>query len=88
MPDHHRRAWLRPAGHLRTVRHRRAHAQPRRRAGQHRQLADLAWSYSTDHGVLMAPGREQRRTSSVQHMGADADVRVEVVAEPVADLTG
>jgi len=36
----------------------------------------------------MAPGREQRRTSSVQHMGADADVRVEVVAEPVADLTG
>ncbi|WP_239393911.1 aspartate aminotransferase family protein, partial [Frankia sp. CiP3] len=40
---------------------------------QNPALPELAWLYNANRGVLMAPGREEEWTLSVQHSDADVD---------------
>lgn len=57
------------------------------KANQDADLADLAWLYNVNRGVLMSPGREEEWTLSVTHQLADVDQYVQVFAEMAAELT-
>lgn len=54
---------------------------------QNAVLPELAWLYNANRGVLMAPGREEEWTLSVQHTDADVDRYLESLDEMARDLT-
>jgi len=56
-------------------------------AHQNAALPELAWLYNANRGVLMAPGREEEWTLSVQHTDADIDRYLNSLDEMAADLT-
>nr|WP_307875052.1 aspartate aminotransferase family protein [Frankia nepalensis] len=56
-------------------------------AHQNEALPLLAWLYNANRGVLMAPGREEEWTLSVQHTDADVDRYLESLDAMCADLT-
>ena len=51
------------------------------------ELGELAWLYNFNRGVLMAPGREEEWTLSVQHTDEDIDRYVAAFEELVRDVT-
>lgn len=53
---------------------------------QDNDLAELAWLYHMNRGILMTPGREEEWTLSVQHTETDIDRYVAVFEELVTDL--
>ncbi|WP_232794279.1 MULTISPECIES: aspartate aminotransferase family protein [Pseudofrankia] len=53
---------------------------------QNAALPELAWLYNANRGVLMAPGREEEWTLSVQHTDADVDRYLESLDAMCADL--
>jgi glutamate-1-semialdehyde 2,1-aminomutase len=56
-------------------------------AHQNPVLPELAWLYNANRGVLMAPGREEEWTLSVQHTDADVDRYLDSFAALAHDLT-
>jgi glutamate-1-semialdehyde 2,1-aminomutase len=54
---------------------------------QDAELCNLAWLYSFNRGVLMAPGREEEWTLSIQHTDEDVDRYVSAFGEMVGELT-
>ena len=56
-------------------------------AHQDPDLCNLAWLYNFNRGVLMAPGREEEWTLSIQHTDKDIDRYVAAFAELVRDVT-
>ncbi len=56
-------------------------------AHQFAELPDLGWLYNANRGVLMAPGREEEWTLSVQHTDADVDRYLDSLDSLVHDLT-
>lgn len=52
-----------------------------------RPPADLAWLYSLDRGIFMAPGREEEWTLSVAHTDEAIDAYISVFDELAAELT-
>ncbi len=54
---------------------------------QNGALSELAWLYNFNRGVLMAPGREEEWTLSVQHTDEDIDRYVAAFEELVRDVT-
>jgi len=54
---------------------------------QNGDLSELAWLYNFNRGVLMAPGREEEWTLSVQHTDEDIDRYVAAFEELVRDVT-
>ncbi len=56
-------------------------------AHQDGELTELAWLYNINRGVLMAPGREEEWTLSVQHTEADVDRYLAALEELAADVT-
>ncbi len=56
-------------------------------AHQDAELTELAWLYNINRGVLMAPGREEEWTLSVQHTEADVDTYLAALEELAADVT-
>lgn len=54
---------------------------------QNAELPELAWLYNANRGVLMAPGREEEWTLSVQHTDADVDRYLESLDAMAKDLT-
>jgi glutamate-1-semialdehyde 2,1-aminomutase len=50
-------------------------------------LSELAWLYHFNRGVLMAPGREEEWTLSIQHTDEDVDRYVAAFEELVRELT-
>ncbi|MCK9924069.1 aspartate aminotransferase family protein [Frankia sp. AgPm24] len=55
-------------------------------AHQVAELPDLAWLYHANRGVLMAPGREEEWTLSVQHTDADVDRYLDGLDQLAQDL--
>jgi glutamate-1-semialdehyde 2,1-aminomutase len=53
---------------------------------QNAELPELAWLYNANRGVLMAPGREEEWTLSVQHTDADVDRYLESLDAMAKDL--
>jgi glutamate-1-semialdehyde 2,1-aminomutase len=51
------------------------------------ELCNLAWLYNINRGVIMAPGREEEWTLSVQHTDEDIDRYVGAFAELIKDVT-
>jgi glutamate-1-semialdehyde 2,1-aminomutase len=51
------------------------------------ELCNLAWLYNINRGVIMAPGREEEWTLSVQHTDADIDLYVNAFEELIRDVT-
>ncbi|CAJ64648.1 MULTISPECIES: aspartate aminotransferase family protein [Frankia] len=56
-------------------------------AHQNAALPELAWLYNANRGVLMAPGREEEWTLSVQHTDADVDRYLDSLDYLARDLT-
>jgi glutamate-1-semialdehyde 2,1-aminomutase len=56
-------------------------------AHQNAELPELAWLYNANRNVLMAPGREEEWTLSVQHADADVDRYLDSLDQMAADLT-
>jgi glutamate-1-semialdehyde 2,1-aminomutase len=56
-------------------------------AHQNAELPELAWLYNANRGILMAPGREEEWTLSVQHTDADVDRYLESLDALAADVT-
>ncbi|MCK9894883.1 aspartate aminotransferase family protein [Frankia sp. AgB32] len=56
-------------------------------AHQFAELPDLGWLYNANRGVLMAPGREEEWTLSVQHTDADVDRYLDSLDSLAHDLT-
>ncbi|THJ63983.1 aspartate aminotransferase family protein [Candidatus Frankia alpina] len=56
-------------------------------AHQNAALPELAWLYNANRGVLMAPGREEEWTLSVQHTDADVDRYLDSLDHLARDLT-
>jgi glutamate-1-semialdehyde 2,1-aminomutase len=54
---------------------------------QNADLPELAWLYNANRGVLMAPGREEEWTLSVQHTDADVDRYLDSLDAMTKDLT-
>lgn len=54
---------------------------------QNGALSELAWLYNFNRGVLMAPGREEEWTLSIQHTDEDIDRYVAAFEELVRDVT-
>ena len=54
---------------------------------QNGDLSELAWLYNFNRGVLMAPGREEEWTLSIQHTDEDIDRYVAAFEELVRDVT-
>ncbi len=54
---------------------------------QNGDLSELAWLYNFNRGVLMAPGREEEWTLSIQHADEDVDRYVAAFEELVRDVT-
>jgi glutamate-1-semialdehyde 2,1-aminomutase len=50
------------------------------------ELCNLAWLYNINRGVIMAPGREEEWTLSVQHTDADIDLYVNAFDELIRDV--
>ncbi len=55
-------------------------------AHQNGVLPELAWLYNANRGVLMAPGREEEWTLSVQHTDADVDRYLDSLEALASDL--
>jgi glutamate-1-semialdehyde 2,1-aminomutase len=51
------------------------------------ELCNLAWLYNFNRGVIMAPGREEEWTLSVQHTDEDIDRYVSAFEDLVRDVT-
>ena len=51
------------------------------------ELCNLAWLYNINRGVIMAPGREEEWTLSVQHTDEDIDRYVGAFEELIKDVT-
>ncbi len=51
------------------------------------ELCNLAWLYNINRGVIMAPGREEEWTLSVQHTDEDIDLYVGAFEELIKDVT-
>jgi glutamate-1-semialdehyde 2,1-aminomutase len=51
------------------------------------ELCNLAWLYNMNRGVIMAPGREEEWTLSVQHTDEDIDRYVNAFEEMVKEVT-
>lgn len=51
------------------------------------ELCNLAWLYNFNRGVIMAPGREEEWTLSVQHTDEDVDRYVNAFEELVRDVS-
>lgn len=51
------------------------------------ELCNLAWLYNINRAVIMAPGREEEWTLSVQHTDEDIDRYVRAFEELVKDVT-
>ncbi|WP_250281807.1 MULTISPECIES: aspartate aminotransferase family protein [unclassified Frankia] len=56
-------------------------------AHQNAALPELAWLYNANRGVLMAPGREEEWTLSVQHTEADVDRYLDSLDALARDIT-
>ncbi|MCL9793711.1 aspartate aminotransferase family protein [Frankia sp. AgKG'84/4] len=56
-------------------------------AHQFAELPELAWLYNANRGVLMAPGREEEWTLSVQHTDADVERYLDSLDSLAHDLT-
>jgi glutamate-1-semialdehyde 2,1-aminomutase len=54
---------------------------------QHHELVALAWLYNMNRGVIIAPGREEEWTLSVQHTDEDIDRYVGAYEDLVRDVT-
>jgi glutamate-1-semialdehyde 2,1-aminomutase len=54
---------------------------------QDHELVALAWLYNVNRGVIIAPGREEEWTLSIQHTDADIDRYVAAFADLVRDVT-
>jgi glutamate-1-semialdehyde 2,1-aminomutase len=54
---------------------------------QDADLCNLAWLYHMNRGVIMAPGREEEWTLSVQHTDEDIDRYLAAFEEMVQELT-
>jgi len=54
---------------------------------QDHQLVDLAWLYNFNRGIIIAPGREEEWTLSIQHTDEDIDRYVSAFRELVHDVT-
>lgn len=54
---------------------------------QDHELVALAWLYNINRGVIIAPGREEEWTLSVQHTDEDIDRYVNAFEELVRDVT-
>ena len=50
------------------------------------ELCNLAWLYNINRGVIMAPGREEEWTLSVQHTDEDIDRYVDAFDELIKDV--
>ena len=50
------------------------------------ELCNLAWLYNINRGVIMAPGREEEWTLSVQHTDEDIDLYVNAFDELIRDV--
>ncbi|ETA01302.1 aspartate aminotransferase family protein [Frankia sp. B2] len=57
-------------------------------AHQNAELPELAWLYNANRNVLMAPGREEEWTLSVQHTDADVDRYLDSLDQMARDLVG
>ncbi len=55
-------------------------------ANQNGPLTELAWLFNFNRGILMAPGREEEWTLSVQHSIEDVDRYVAALEELAAEL--
>jgi glutamate-1-semialdehyde 2,1-aminomutase len=53
---------------------------------QNAELPELAWLYNANRGILMAPGREEEWTLSVQHTDADVDRYLDSLDAMAKDL--
>ena len=51
------------------------------------ELCNLAWLYNINRGVIIAPGREEEWTLSVQHTDEDVDRYVAAFKDLVEDVT-
>jgi glutamate-1-semialdehyde 2,1-aminomutase len=54
---------------------------------QDHELVDLAWLYNINRGIIIAPGREEEWTLSVQHTDEDIDRYVSAYEDLVRDVT-
>lgn len=54
---------------------------------QDHELVALAWLYNINRGVIIAPGREEEWTLSVQHTDEDIDRYVSAYEDLVSDVT-
>ena len=54
---------------------------------QDHELVALAWLYNVNRGVIIAPGREEEWTLSIQHTDADIDRYVAAFEDLVRDVT-
>jgi glutamate-1-semialdehyde 2,1-aminomutase len=54
---------------------------------QNMPLCYLAWLYNINRGVIIAPGREEEWTLSVQHTDEDIDRYVAAFKDLVVDTT-
>jgi glutamate-1-semialdehyde 2,1-aminomutase len=54
---------------------------------QHHELVALAWLYNFNRGIIIAPGREEEWTLSIQHSDADIDQYVSAYEDLVRDVT-
>jgi len=54
---------------------------------QDHELVGLAWLYNINRGIIIAPGREEEWTLSIQHSDADVDQYVGAYEDLVRDIT-
>jgi len=47
----------------------------------------LAWLYNFNRGVIIAPGREEEWTLSIQHTDQDIDLYVNAFEDLIRDVT-
>jgi glutamate-1-semialdehyde 2,1-aminomutase len=53
---------------------------------QHHELVALAWLYNFNRGIVIAPGREEEWTLSIQHTDEDIDLYVSAYEDLVRDV--
>ena len=54
---------------------------------QDHELVGLAWLYNINRGIIIAPGREEEWTLSIQHSDEDVDRYVAAYEDLVRDVT-
>jgi glutamate-1-semialdehyde 2,1-aminomutase len=54
---------------------------------QDHELVELAWLYNINRGIIIAPGREEEWTLSIQHTDEDIDRYVAAYEDLVRDVT-